>query len=195
MKSRWKCACTGNARSSPAIPRAARSPCGISSRTADPIQQSEAAVVYRLSPWTETGQVETPSARADPVRRSPPTGIALRQALPQTPPATMLSSTTFRTPGLAVLIACLAAAAPFTASALPKAGKADGEATGAPAQPHPVLDRIKASGHIVLAHRESSVPFSYYDANRKPIGYTLELCKDLAETLRKHLNMPALQID
>jgi glutamate/aspartate transport system substrate-binding protein len=58
-----------------------------------------------------------------------------------------------------------------------------------------VLDRIKASGRIVLAHRESSVPFSYYDANRKPVGYALDLCKDLAETLRRRLNLPALRID
>ena len=106
----------------------------------------------------------------------------------------MLHSTTFRTPRLAVLLACLAAA-PFASSAAPKAGKAEAEAPAAPAGPHPVLDRIKASGHIVLAHRESSVPFSYYDANRKPIGYALDICKDLVETLRRRLNLPALQVD
>jgi len=106
----------------------------------------------------------------------------------------MLHSTSFRAPRLAVLLACLAAV-PFAASAVPKAGKADADTAAAPAGPHPVLDRIKASGHIVLAHRESSVPFSYYDANKKPIGYALDLCKDLVETIRKRLNLPALQID
>jgi ABC-type amino acid transport substrate-binding protein len=106
----------------------------------------------------------------------------------------MLYSTSFRAPRLAVLLACLAAA-PFAANAAQKAGNAGAETPAAPAGSHPVLDRIKASGHIVLAHRESSVPFSYYDANKKPIGYALELCKDLAETLRKRLNLPTLQID
>ena len=106
----------------------------------------------------------------------------------------MLYSTSFRTPRLAVLLACLAAAS-FAASAAPKAAKADADTPATPALPHPVLDRIKASGHIVLAHRESSVPFSYYDANKKPVGYALDLCKDLAETIRRHLNLPALQID
>ena len=25
---------------------------------------------------------------------------------------------------------------------------------------------------------ESSVPFSYYDADKKPVGYAIDLCKD-----------------
>ena len=42
--------------------------------------------------------------------------------------------------------------------------------TGAPAAAGQVLDRIKARGKIVVAHRESSVPFSYLDADRKATG-------------------------
>jgi glutamate/aspartate transport system substrate-binding protein len=53
------------------------------------------------------------------------------------------------------------------------------------AQSGPVLDRIKAGGKIVIAHRESSVPFSYKDGNGKPVGYALDLCLKLAETVRK----------
>jgi glutamate/aspartate transport system substrate-binding protein len=107
----------------------------------------------------------------------------------------MFFSTSFRLPRLAVLSACFAAV-PLAASALEKVAKADPEpAAAVPALPHPVLDRIRASGRIVLAHRESSVPFSYYDANRKPVGYALDLCKDLAETIRRHLNLPELKID
>jgi glutamate/aspartate transport system substrate-binding protein len=47
----------------------------------------------------------------------------------------------------------------------------------------------------VLAHRESSLPFSYYDANKKPVGYALDLCKDVAEAVRKHLGMKTLEIE
>jgi ABC-type amino acid transport substrate-binding protein len=55
------------------------------------------------------------------------------------------------------------------------------------AQSGPVLDRIKAGGKIVIAHRESSVPFSYLDANKKPVGYALDLCLKIAETVRKKM--------
>ncbi len=48
-----------------------------------------------------------------------------------------------------------------------------------------VVDRVKAGGDIVIAHRESSVPFSYLDADKKPIGYAVDLCTKLAETVRK----------
>ncbi len=75
--------------------------------------------------------------------------------------------------------------------------KAKPEPASAPADvgPHPVLDRIRTSGHIVLAHRESSVPFSYYDAGKKPVGYALDLCKDIAEAVRKHLGLKTIAID
>jgi ABC-type amino acid transport substrate-binding protein len=73
--------------------------------------------------------------------------------------------------------------------------KSDAAASqGEDPEPHPVLDRIRASGRIVLAHRESSVPFSYYDANKKPVGYALDLCKDVAEAVRKHLGLKTIEI-
>ena len=58
----------------------------------------------------------------------------------------------------------------------------------------PVLERIKSSGRIVLAHRESSVPFSYYDADRHPVGYAMDMCKDVVEAVRKHLGLKTLAI-
>ena len=80
------------------------------------------------------------------------------------------------------------------AQAKPKDAAASAAETTADAEPHPVLDRIRSSGRIVLAHRETSVPFSYYDANKKPIGFAVDLCKDLAETIRKHLGMKSIEI-
>jgi ABC-type amino acid transport substrate-binding protein len=79
------------------------------------------------------------------------------------------------------------------AQARPKADAASA-ATATDAEPHPVLDRIRSSGRIVLAHRESSVPFSYYDAGKKPVGYALDLCRDVAEAVRKHLGLKTLEI-
>jgi glutamate/aspartate transport system substrate-binding protein len=58
-----------------------------------------------------------------------------------------------------------------------------------------VLDRIKARGKIVLAHRESSVPFSYVSADRKPMGYAVDLCLRVAEAVRKNLQLKALPVE
>ncbi len=74
---------------------------------------------------------------------------------------------------------------PFAALALVlSVGLAPGSAW---AQSGPVLDRVRSGGKIVIAHRESSVPFSYLDGNKKPVGYALDLCTRLAESVRKKL--------
>jgi glutamate/aspartate transport system substrate-binding protein len=57
------------------------------------------------------------------------------------------------------------------------------------------LDRIKSSGKIVIAHRESSVPFSYLTPDRKPVGYAVDLCQKLAEAVRKKLELPSLKTE
>ena len=59
-----------------------------------------------------------------------------------------------------------------------------------PAQAGPVLDRIQASGTVVLAHRESSVPFSFVAPDGQPVGYAVDLCLKLVEAVGKALNLP-----
>lgn len=59
-------------------------------------------------------------------------------------------------------------------------------------QAGPAVDRIKQSGKIVIAHRESSVPFSYVLPDKKPVGYAVELCLKLADAVRKKLEMKTL---
>lgn len=64
------------------------------------------------------------------------------------------------------------------------------------AQAGPVVDRLKAGGSkLVIAHRESSVPFSYLDANKRPVGYAVDLCLKVAEAVRKKLELPALGVE
>lgn len=67
-----------------------------------------------------------------------------------------------------------------------------GLVVAAPAGAGPVLERIQSSGRIVLAHRESSVPFSYLLPDGRPVGYAVDLCLKLAEALRKKLKMKEL---
>ena len=57
----------------------------------------------------------------------------------------------------------------------------------------PVLDRIKASGTVVIAHRESSVPFSFVGPEGQPVGYAVDLCLRLADAVRRQLALPELK--
>jgi glutamate/aspartate transport system substrate-binding protein len=49
------------------------------------------------------------------------------------------------------------------------------------------LKKIRDSGLIVLGHRENSPPFAFLDANRKPIGYSLDLCEVVVEEIGREL--------
>lgn len=58
-----------------------------------------------------------------------------------------------------------------------------------------VLERIGAGGKLVIAHRESSVPFSYVDVQTgKPVGYAMDLYLRLAEVVRKKTDPKALKV-
>lgn len=58
-----------------------------------------------------------------------------------------------------------------------------------------IFDRVKRGGSMVLAHRESSVPFSYVDANKKPIGYAVELCQKIAGAVGRKVGVKNVPLD
>ncbi|KQP18335.1 amino acid ABC transporter substrate-binding protein [Pseudorhodoferax sp. Leaf267] len=53
----------------------------------------------------------------------------------------------------------------------------------APTQLTGTLAKLRNTGTIAIAHRESSVPFSYFNARKEPIGYSIELCKALVNSI------------
>ncbi|APV51680.1 amino acid ABC transporter substrate-binding protein [Betaproteobacteria bacterium GR16-43] len=53
----------------------------------------------------------------------------------------------------------------------------------APLQLTGTLLKVRNSGAITIAYRESSIPFSYLSARNEPIGYSIELCKKLVEAI------------
>ena len=59
----------------------------------------------------------------------------------------------------------------------------------------PALDHIRQTGKIVIGHRESSVPFSYMDADKHAVGYAVDLCQRLAEAVRKKLDMKSITVE
>ena len=66
---------------------------------------------------------------------------------------------------------------------------ADAQSTGSP-----TLDKIAEHGVIVVGHRESSVPFSYYDNQQKVVGYSQSYSNAIVEAVKKKLNKPDLQV-
>ena len=57
------------------------------------------------------------------------------------------------------------------------------------------LGKITERGSIVLAYRESSVPFSYLDGPGKPIGFGVDVANKVAEAIRQASGKKDLRIE
>jgi glutamate/aspartate transport system substrate-binding protein len=66
--------------------------------------------------------------------------------------------------------------------------------TAAYAQDAGTLKKIKDTGVISLGHRESSIPFSYYDDKQQVVGYSHEFALKVVEAVKQKLNMPDLKV-
>src|SRR5881398_781264 len=55
------------------------------------------------------------------------------------------------------------------------------------------LKKIKDTGAITLGHRESSVPFSYYDDKQQVVGYAMDLCARIVDGVKKDLKLANLE--
>ncbi|AQZ54453.1 amino acid ABC transporter substrate-binding protein [Martelella mediterranea] len=58
-----------------------------------------------------------------------------------------------------------------------------------------VIDRIREKNAISIGYREASIPFSYIDKEGRPVGYSTDLCKEVAETVKTALDLPDLKIE
>ena len=85
-----------------------------------------------------------------------------------------------RKPATAILALALSAGLAQADDAAPAAGG--------------TLDKIAKNGVIVVGHRESSVPFSYYDNQQKVVGYSQDYSNAIVEAVKKKLNKPDLQV-
>lgn len=88
-----------------------------------------------------------------------------------------MKRSTFRLATLSLLLGTLACTAPAMAD----------EPTG-------TLKKIKDSGSITLGHRESSIPFSYYDDKQQVIGYSHELLLKVVDAVKAELKQPNLKV-
>ena len=60
--------------------------------------------------------------------------------------------------------------------------------------PGQTLQRIQATGRVVIGHRESSLPMSYV-ANGVPVGYSVDVCLQIAQAIGRHLQRRDLRVD
>jgi glutamate/aspartate transport system substrate-binding protein len=56
------------------------------------------------------------------------------------------------------------------------------------------LKKIKDTGSISLGHRESSIPFSYYDDKQQVIGYSQEFMLKAVDAVKVELKLPNLAV-
>ena len=92
---------------------------------------------------------------------------------------------TIRMLGRIALIACAAYALAAPASAQDAVGVV--RLTG-------TLAKVKSTKTITIGFRDTSVPFSYLNAARTPIGYSIELCMVIVEDVRGELGDDTIQV-
>jgi glutamate/aspartate transport system substrate-binding protein len=56
------------------------------------------------------------------------------------------------------------------------------------------LKKVKDAGTITLGHRESSLPFAYLNRRQQPIGYAIDICREIVEEVATELDGMEIRI-
>jgi glutamate/aspartate transport system substrate-binding protein len=56
------------------------------------------------------------------------------------------------------------------------------------------LKKIRTTGTVTLGYRESSLPFSYLNKRQQPIGYSIDLCREVVEEAATELDGMEIKI-
>jgi ABC-type amino acid transport substrate-binding protein len=56
------------------------------------------------------------------------------------------------------------------------------------------LGKIKASGTMNIGYREASPPFSFMGPDKRPVGYSIDLCMHVAGAVQKQLGLADLKL-
>jgi len=94
----------------------------------------------------------------------------------------------------AMLAAPLLFAQDKAAQAPPAATPAPPAAPAAAPAAIDTLKRIRDTGTLLIGVRDTSVPFSFIDAQKQPQGYSVDLCLRIADAIKAELKMPKLDI-
>jgi glutamate/aspartate transport system substrate-binding protein len=56
------------------------------------------------------------------------------------------------------------------------------------------LAKVKELGYITIGHREASVPFSYLDDKRQPVGFAIDICAKIVDAAKRELKLDKLEV-
>jgi len=56
------------------------------------------------------------------------------------------------------------------------------------------LQKIKDSGTITIGHRDTSIPFSYYDDKQHAVGYAIDICMRIVDAIKAELKLAKIDI-
>jgi glutamate/aspartate transport system substrate-binding protein len=57
------------------------------------------------------------------------------------------------------------------------------------------LAKVHKAGAVALGYREPSFPFSYVGPDKKPIGYSIDLCRGIVDAIASEIDKPGLRVD
>ena len=56
------------------------------------------------------------------------------------------------------------------------------------------LKKIKDTGTITIGHRDTSIPFSYYDDKQNVVGYAMDICMKIVDAVKTNLKLKKLDV-
>jgi glutamate/aspartate transport system substrate-binding protein len=56
------------------------------------------------------------------------------------------------------------------------------------------LKKVQETGAITLGYRDTSIPFSYLDADQKPVGFAMDICGKVVEAVKKELKLDKIEV-
>src|SRR6476661_8669279 len=56
------------------------------------------------------------------------------------------------------------------------------------------LQRIRDTGAMPIGIRDASFPFSFVDPGKRPQGYSVDLCLEIADAIKSELGLPRLEV-
>jgi glutamate/aspartate transport system substrate-binding protein len=93
-----------------------------------------------------------------------------------------------------IALLAIAATAQDKAGTPAKAASPTAVAPEKPAEAIDTLRRIRDTGALLIGVRETSVPFSFLDAQKQPQGYSVDLCLRVADAIKSELKLPKLDV-
>ena len=57
----------------------------------------------------------------------------------------------------------------------------------------PTMTKVRDTGVVTIAYRPDAIPFAYLDENKQPIGYGIDICREIVRLMERELKRP-LQI-